>query len=363
MKYNELKAIVNELKGFVSKTPSTFYLTSARTFILQFGKKKILISMQEPYLRLYESRVDHLFKPDPFANKIEKLVLGKRLQDIRLDPNDRIVTFAFEGCELIAFLIPRNPNLILNNLSLNPVKPLISRAQPIQEESNATSLELEKSFLEQIAKKEAEEKEAALKKAREKIEKEIKKAEKWPEKMERARLIQASLYSYDKKSHSLQLIGEEERIAIPRQMTAEAYLEKHLKEARRLKGQLEILKEKWENPLSEKKKIEERKPYIEFISKSGFKIWVGRSAKGNDIITFKLARGSDLWMHVLHEKGAHVIVRAVKGKEIDLETIKEAEQLALQYSKAKNKILEVAKSYVKNLKRGKKPGEVIYSSF
>ncbi|MFN4174393.1 MAG: NFACT RNA binding domain-containing protein, partial [Parachlamydiaceae bacterium] len=231
-----------------------------------------------------------------------------------------------------------------------------------KEISLITSKELEAAYLEKIAKREAEARELAVKKAREKIEKEIKRAEKWPEKMERAKLIQASLYSYDKKSHSLQLIGEEARLNLPRQMTPEKYLEKHLKEARRLKSQLESLKAKWENPLPEKKLNEERKPYLEFISQTGFKIWVGRSAKDNDTLTFKLARGSDLWLHVLHEKGAHVIVRAVKGKEIDRDTIKQAEKLALQYSKAKNKVLEVAKAYVKNLKKGKKPGEVIYSS-
>ncbi len=362
MRYNDLKSIVNELKSLLPQKLSSFYLTSKRTYIAVFGKRQVLLSLEEPDLRLYETQIEHPFKPDPFANKIEKAFKGKKLSAVSLDPSDRIVTFDFEGEELVLQLIPRNPNLIHKGISLNPVKHSPPKQQPHQEESLATSKELEKAYLEKLAKNEREEREAAIHKAREKIERDIKKAEKWPEKMERAKLIQASLYSYDKKSHSLQLIGEEERLNLPRQMTPENYLEKHLKEARRLKSLLETLKAKWEKPLPEKKLNDERKPYMEFISQTGFKIWVGRSAKDNDILTFKLARGSDLWLHVLHEKGAHVIIRAVKGREIDRETIKEAEKLALQYSKAKNKILEVAKAYVKNLKRGKKPGEVFYSA-
>lgn len=362
MRYNELKSIVGELKGLNLNRLTAFFLASRRTYIVEFGKKSVLISCEEPDLRLYETKIKHAFKPDPFANRIEKALKGKILTDIRLDPNDRIVTLQFEKEALVIQLIPRNPNIILGEISLNPIKPPVLKTQPVQEDVHITSEQFEKAYLEKKAKIEEEERACALAKAREKIEREIKQAEKWPIKMERAKLIQASLYSYDKKSHSLQLIGEESRISLPRQLSPEAFLEKHLKEARKLKGQLEILKAKWENPLLEKKKMEARKPYIEFISKTGFKIWVGRTAKDNDILTFKLARGSDYWLHVLHEKGAHVIIRAEKGREIDRETINEAEQLALQYSKAKNKVLEVAKAYVKNLKRGKKPGEVYYSS-
>lgn len=77
-------------------------------------------------------------------------------------------------------------------------------------------------------------------------------------------------------------------------------------------------------------------PYQEFESATGIKIWVGRSAKDNEKLTFSLARGSDWWLHVNSFPGSHVIIRTHKGQEPDYETLSDAIQLALYYSKAKS---------------------------
>jgi predicted ribosome quality control (RQC) complex YloA/Tae2 family protein len=77
------------------------------------------------------------------------------------------------------------------------------------------------------------------------------------------------------------------------------------------------------------------KPYYEFESSTGVKIWVGKSAKDNDKLTFSCARGSDWWLHAQGCPGSHVVIRTEKGAEPDTDTIKLAVELALYYSKAR----------------------------
>jgi predicted ribosome quality control (RQC) complex YloA/Tae2 family protein len=78
-------------------------------------------------------------------------------------------------------------------------------------------------------------------------------------------------------------------------------------------------------------------PYREYLSASGLKIWVGKSAKDNEKLTFSLARGSDFWFHVMHASGSHVVLRIPRGEDPDQEAILDAVQLALYHSKAKER--------------------------
>lgn len=80
---------------------------------------------------------------------------------------------------------------------------------------------------------------------------------------------------------------------------------------------------------------EKKLPYREFCSAAGLSIWVGKSARDNDVMTFSYAKGSDWWLHVRDFSGSHVVVRCAKNQEPDQESLKDAMQLALSYSKAK----------------------------
>jgi predicted ribosome quality control (RQC) complex YloA/Tae2 family protein len=104
------------------------------------------------------------------------------------------------------------------------------------------------------------------------------------------------------------------------------------------------------------------KPYHVFTSASGMEIWVGKSAKDNDKLTFTHAKGGDWWLHVNEYAGAHVVIRTPKNQEPDQETFKDAIQLALNYSKAKGKgEAEICITQCKHVARiGKKgsPGSV-----
>lgn len=71
-----------------------------------------------------------------------------------------------------------------------------------------------------------------------------------------------------------------------------------------------------------------------YVSSDGYEILVGRAARDNDNLTFKVAKPNDLWLHAADYPGSHVIVRNPTRKEIPHRTIVEAAQLAAYFSQA-----------------------------
>jgi predicted ribosome quality control (RQC) complex YloA/Tae2 family protein len=112
-----------------------------------------------------------------------------------------------------------------------------------------------------------------------------------------------------------------------------------------------------------RKHKEPPKPYKIFRSAAGIEIWVGKSAKDNDRLSFHYANGRDLWLHARNHPGSHVVVRCKKDQEIDQESLYDAAELALRFSKAKNLGTdEVSLTDVKSLTRVKgTPGKVMLS--
>lgn len=76
-------------------------------------------------------------------------------------------------------------------------------------------------------------------------------------------------------------------------------------------------------------------PYRTFLSTSGARILVGRSAKHNDALTFRVARGRDLWLHARDVAGSHVVIPLERGAEVTQETLLDAAHLALHFSQAR----------------------------
>lgn len=111
---------------------------------------------------------------------------------------------------------------------------------------------------------------------------------------------------------------------------------------------------------SKKPKITSR-PY-HYRSTDGFDIYVGKNNYQNEEVTFKLANGSDWWFHAKGIPGSHVIVRA-EGRELTDRTFEEAGSLAAYYSKGRgNEKVEVDYVQRKQVKKaaGGAPGFVIY---
>lgn len=118
------------------------------------------------------------------------------------------------------------------------------------------------------------------------------------------------------------------------------------------------------SPKRTKQKAHPASPiYKEFTSLTGMKIWVGKNAKANDKLTFILANGNDWWLHVRDYAGSHVLIRTNKEKKPDPETLKDAMQLALYFSKANSagegEISITQRKYVKKMA---KPGQVQISA-
>ena len=71
-----------------------------------------------------------------------------------------------------------------------------------------------------------------------------------------------------------------------------------------------------------------------YVSADGFEMLVGRAAKDNDNLTFKVAKPNDVWLHAADYPGSHVIVRNATRKELPHRTLIEAAQLAAYFSQA-----------------------------
>jgi predicted ribosome quality control (RQC) complex YloA/Tae2 family protein len=104
-----------------------------------------------------------------------------------------------------------------------------------------------------------------------------------------------------------------------------------------------------------------RLPYRKFRSGAGAPILVGRSARDNDALSFRVARGNDLWLHARGVQGAHVVVPGA-GEAPDARTLADAALLAAHFSSARGEDgAEVAFTRCKHLRKpkGAAPGSVI----
>lgn len=103
-----------------------------------------------------------------------------------------------------------------------------------------------------------------------------------------------------------------------------------------------------------------------YRSSDGYEILVGRRARDNDQLTFRVARPHDWWLHAADYPGSHVIVRNPARKEIPHRTITEAAQLAAHFSQARSDAkVDVHYTQRKFLAKpkGAAPGLVRMSSF
>ena len=116
---------------------------------------------------------------------------------------------------------------------------------------------------------------------------------------------------------------------------------------------------------SDKRKKRESSKPLEFTTKDGFRVLVGKNNKQNDLLTLKTAKNSDIWLHTKDIHGSHVILCSEYGKEFTIDAIIEAAKLAAKHSKAKDSAnVPVDYTYVKYVKKpsGAKPGMVIYTN-
>jgi predicted ribosome quality control (RQC) complex YloA/Tae2 family protein len=73
-----------------------------------------------------------------------------------------------------------------------------------------------------------------------------------------------------------------------------------------------------------------------YRSSDGYEILVGRGARHNDHLTFRVARPHDLWLHAADYPGSHVIIRSRGRNPMPQRAIIEAAQLAAYFSQARS---------------------------
>ena len=104
-------------------------------------------------------------------------------------------------------------------------------------------------------------------------------------------------------------------------------------------------------------------PGIRYQGPHGYTIIVGRNSRDNDVVTFRLARSRDVWLHAQGYRGSHVIIKA-ENTEVPFDVVLFAAQLAAAYSKAgQSDNVPVDYALRKNVwkSKGAAPGAVNYS--
>ena len=99
-----------------------------------------------------------------------------------------------------------------------------------------------------------------------------------------------------------------------------------------------------------------------FASREGDSVLVGKTAKDNDRLTFRLAAPEDFWLHALGVRGAHVVVRNDAGRtRPSPASLTEAAGAAAWYSEAREQpfvdVQWTRRKYVRRI-RGAPPGTV-----
>lgn len=119
--------------------------------------------------------------------------------------------------------------------------------------------------------------------------------------------------------------------------------------------------------VSAERKREQQIPGVRrYLSSDGYEILVGRGARDNDNLTFRIARPNDLWLHAGDYPGSHVVIRNPMRKEIPQRTVIEAAQLAGRFSQASEDtkvVIHYTERKFLAKPKGAAPGLVRMSSF
>ncbi len=110
-----------------------------------------------------------------------------------------------------------------------------------------------------------------------------------------------------------------------------------------------------------KQKLQITLPYTE-VEFENYKIWIGKNAQQNDILTLKFAHKDDLWLHAKDCPGSHVVVKNQSGKNYPKSVLDKAAEIAAWYSKKRNEglvsVIVTPKKFVRKIK-GAAPGSVV----
>lgn len=119
-----------------------------------------------------------------------------------------------------------------------------------------------------------------------------------------------------------------------------------------------------DSPGTGQRSLQEKKaaPYRVYLGHGGRAIWVGKGARGNDVLTFEVAGPHHAWLHARGVPGAHVVVPMNSGEVMPQELLLDAAHLAAHHSDFKGEpkadIAHTLAKYVRKAKGGA-PGAVM----
>jgi predicted ribosome quality control (RQC) complex YloA/Tae2 family protein len=110
-------------------------------------------------------------------------------------------------------------------------------------------------------------------------------------------------------------------------------------------------------------KKEDVKPNVwTYVLPGGWEVLAGKSDADNDLLSLRVARGTDLWFHVHGVSGSHVILRGPEGEKPARDLIRKAAAIAAWHSKARTAgTVPVSFTQAAHVSkpRGAKPGLVV----
>ncbi|MFH1071558.1 MAG: NFACT RNA binding domain-containing protein, partial [Candidatus Glassbacteria bacterium] len=113
------------------------------------------------------------------------------------------------------------------------------------------------------------------------------------------------------------------------------------------------------------KAVEPRLPYRRFRALDGSLILVGRGPSENDELTFHVANGRDLWLHVAGATGSHVVLSCPPEGGYSEEALLDAAHLAAFFSGLRSEpAADVDYTLRKNVSKppGLPPGRAVIAS-
>jgi hypothetical protein len=102
----------------------------------------------------------------------------------------------------------------------------------------------------------------------------------------------------------------------------------------------------------------------QYASPGGFVVLVGRNNKQNDILSHRIAKPGDVWMHVRGMPGSHTVIKVPTGQQPEQQDLQFAADLAAWFSKGREAgKVDVIVTRAEHLKKfkGAKPGQVVVS--
>lgn len=359
--------------------------------------KKVLfpVSSMKNYERQPISRIEEGLRAN-FTGRVKKVRVKKEFGKVICIETVNVDLFIPLFGKSLIHLADKDGNVIWKENENADLPKKMDQEMKYMEPASTDPFYYEQAFFNEKQKEADSLKQQEFLKKRKKLEKLLKKLEEElslkdrleKENSQNAAMIRNSLYLFDSNAKNdivevYNSSGDLVKIALEPQHTLVQNMEKLFKSVKKIKAgrtylikRIEVIKKELSEikiedvTVKEQEKKSSRKnrkqakhvPYHRFETDKGRVFLVGKDAKDNDELTFKLSSMHDLWFHAKDHSGSHVILKKRKNETVQAEDLLTGCVLALIYSKAKKDMSgEVWYTERKNLtkKKGMASGKVI----